>query len=148
MNLGAKIADARRKQNMTQEQLAQLLGVTRQSVSRWESDIVYPETDKIVKIAEILQVNCDYLLKKDVFENGEQKFISPITRLLKNTTGKRIKIKLIEDSDDYDLLGNECRIVDFDGEWANVEIFKRKKTENKLIPVSSIASITLIKGKE
>ena len=53
MSLGNKLAQARKKQNLTQEQLAEKLGVTRQAVSRWESDAAYPETDKIVRMAQI-----------------------------------------------------------------------------------------------
>ena len=45
MTTGQKIAWGRKAKGMTQEQLAELLGVTRQSVSRWESDTVYPETE-------------------------------------------------------------------------------------------------------
>ena len=147
MSIGSKIADTRKKQNLTQEQLAELLGVTRQSVSRWESDTVYPETDKIIKLAEILNVNCDYLLKENVSENGIQKTSNLITRLLKNALGKRIMIELYDD-DDYAFLGHESCILEFDNAWANVEIYKGKKTENKLIPISSIASITFVKVKE
>ena len=45
MTLGEKMAKLRKEQNYTQEQLAQLLGVSRQAVSRWESDLAYPETE-------------------------------------------------------------------------------------------------------
>ena len=62
MSMGARLAQARRGQNMTQEQLAEKLGVTRQAVSRWESDTAYPETDKIVRMAALFGVSCDYLL--------------------------------------------------------------------------------------
>ena len=147
MSIGSKIADARKKQNLTQEQLAELLGVTRQSVSRWESDTVYPEMDKIIKLAEILNVNCDYLLKDHVSESGEQKTNNLITRLLKNALGKQVIIETYDD-DDYDFTGRKCRILDFDNAWAVVEIYKGKKTQNKLIPVSSIAAITFVKAKE
>ena len=51
MSMGSKLAQARRKNNLTQEQLAEKLGVTRQAVSRWESDAAYPETDKIVRLS-------------------------------------------------------------------------------------------------
>ena len=51
MSMGSKLAEARRKNNLTQEQLAEQLGVSRQAVSRWESDTAYPETDKIVRMA-------------------------------------------------------------------------------------------------
>lgn len=72
MNIGDKIAKARKMQNITQEQLADLMNVTRQAVSRWESNLTYPEMDKFVKLSEILKVNCDYLLKDDVQESGEK----------------------------------------------------------------------------
>lgn len=49
MALGRKIAEARKEKNLTQEQLADLMSVTRQSISRWESDQSYPEMDKIVR---------------------------------------------------------------------------------------------------
>ena len=65
MSLGSKLAEERRKNNLTQEQLAERLGVSRQAVSRWESDAAYPETDKIVRMAALLGVSCDYLLRED-----------------------------------------------------------------------------------
>ena len=55
MSIGSKLAQARRAANLTQEQLAERLGVTRQAVSRWESDSAYPETDKIVRMARLLK---------------------------------------------------------------------------------------------
>lgn len=59
MSMGSKLAQARKQANLTQEQLAERLGVTRQAVSRWESDTAYPETDKIVRMAQILNVSCE-----------------------------------------------------------------------------------------
>ena len=49
MTLGEKLSKLRKEYNYTQEQLAYILGVSRQSISKWESDIAYPETDKLVK---------------------------------------------------------------------------------------------------
>ena len=62
MTFGDKLAKLRREQNYTQEQFADLLGVSRQSVSKWESDLAYPETDKLVKICETFNCSSDYLL--------------------------------------------------------------------------------------
>ena len=62
MTFGDKLAKLRREQNYTQEQFADLLGVSRQSVSKWESDLAYPETDKLVKICELFNCSSDYLL--------------------------------------------------------------------------------------
>lgn len=65
MKTGEKIAKARKNANLTQDQLAELLEVTRQTISKWESDLTFPETSKVVKLAEVLKVSCDYLLRED-----------------------------------------------------------------------------------
>ena len=71
MTLGDKLAKLRRENNYTQEQLADILGVSRQSVSKWESDVAYPETDKLVKLGELYNCSMDYLLKDDVGDRSE-----------------------------------------------------------------------------
>jgi transcriptional regulator with XRE-family HTH domain len=65
MKIGEKIAKARIDINLTQDQLAELLEVTRQTISKWESDLTFPETAKIARLAEVLKVSCDYLLRDD-----------------------------------------------------------------------------------
>ena len=65
MKIEEKIAMARRSINLTQDQLAELLEVTRQTISKWESGLAFPETAKISKLADVLKVSCDYLLKDD-----------------------------------------------------------------------------------
>ena len=65
MTTGEKLAVLRKKKNLTQEQLAEILGVSRQSVSRWEMDVAFPETEKLIKIGKILDCSIDYLLKAD-----------------------------------------------------------------------------------
>lgn len=148
MTFGNKLAEARRKQNITQEQLAEKLGVTRQAVSRWESDTAFPDTGKIVRMAELLGVSCDYLLKDGLDGNG-QPASGPVTRLLADVAGKRLRS--LETYEDSDLYGYDwCVIKDFDGGWANVEFVKKRKNrrETRLIPVSSIKSLVLLKEKE
>ena len=68
MTLGEKIAKQRKELNYTQEQLADILGVSRQSISKWESDIAYPETEKLIELGKIFDCSMDYLLKEDVME--------------------------------------------------------------------------------
>ena len=150
MSMGARLAQARRGQNMTQEQLAEKLGVTRQAVSRWESDAAYPETDKIVRMAQILEVSCDYLLQDGVDEKGKPA-APTVTRLLKQAQGKRVKLTFYE-GDGMPVVHEWCVIQDFDGAWANVEVVvnKRKpqKNEVRLIPLSAISTITFLKNGE
>ena len=63
MTLGDKLSKLRKENNYTQEQLASVLGVSRQAISKWESDVTYPETDKLIKISELFNCSLDYLLK-------------------------------------------------------------------------------------
>lgn len=68
MTLGEKLSKLRKSHNYTQEQLADILGVSRQSISKWESDIAYPETDKLVKMGKLFECSMDYLLNEEVTE--------------------------------------------------------------------------------
>lgn len=62
MTFGDKLAKLRKQKNLTQEQLADMLNVSRQSVSKWESDISYPETEKLISLAKLFDCSTDYLL--------------------------------------------------------------------------------------
>jgi len=150
MSLGNKLAESRKRQNLTQEQLAERLGVTRQAVSRWESDAAYPETDKIIRMAQILGVSCDYLLQDGVDEKGKPAALT-VTRLLKQAQGKRVKLTFYE-GDGMPVVHEWCVIQDFDGGWANVEVVvnqkKPQKNEIRLIPLSAISTITFLKDGE
>ena len=68
MTLGEKLSKHRKEYNYTQEQLAEILGVSRQSVSKWESDITYPETDKLIRLGKLFECSVDYLLNDDITE--------------------------------------------------------------------------------
>ena len=63
MTLGDKLAKLRKENNYTQEQLADILGVSRQAISKWESGTSYPETEKLIKLGELYDCSMDYLLK-------------------------------------------------------------------------------------
>ena len=62
-NMGSKIAGKRKDLGLTQQDLADKLSVTRQTVSRWEAGAVMPDIEKITDIASLLDVSCDYLLR-------------------------------------------------------------------------------------
>lgn len=71
MTTGEKISECRKKMGLTQEQLANTLGVTRQAVSRWESDLAFPETDNLTRMCRLFGVSCDWLLNYDGQERTE-----------------------------------------------------------------------------
>ena len=66
MALADKIIDLRKKAGWSQEQLAEHLDISRQSVSKWESGASVPELDKIIKISDLFGVTTDYLDRKSV----------------------------------------------------------------------------------
>lgn len=68
MNLSENLKKIRKDNSLSQEQLADMLGVSRQSVSKWESGGAYPEMDKMLKLCEIFNLNIDELLNKDIKE--------------------------------------------------------------------------------
>ena len=63
MTLGEKLQKLRKARSLTQEELAAQLGVSRQSLSKWESDGALPDTANIITIADLFGVSIDYLLR-------------------------------------------------------------------------------------
>lgn len=62
MDLGEKLFKLRKEKNLSQEEVAEKLNVTRQSVSKWETNQSTPDFDKIVPLCELYGVSSDYLL--------------------------------------------------------------------------------------
>lgn len=63
MPLAENLQYLRTRENLTQEQLAERLDVSRQSVSKWESSASYPEMDTIIKLCDIFHIDMDTLLR-------------------------------------------------------------------------------------
>lgn len=66
MSLGQNLQFLRKRDNITQEQLAEVLEVSRQSVSKWESDTTYPEMEKLLQLANLFHCSLDDLVQKDI----------------------------------------------------------------------------------
>lgn len=83
----------RKDNNLSQEQLADELGVSRQAISKWESAVAYPEMDKIITLCEKFNLNIDDLLHKDIREvKGEEeskknlnKYVEDFLNFITNT---------------------------------------------------------------
>lgn len=65
MEIGQKLKHARVEQNMTQEQVAAELGVSRQTVSNWENNRSYPDIVSVIRMSDLYAVSLDELLKED-----------------------------------------------------------------------------------
>ena len=96
MTLGEKLSKLRKEYNYTQEQLADILGVSRQSISKWESNITYPETDKLIELGGLFDCSMDYLLKDELTEkNGtpSENITEKVRELGKRITSDKNKVK-------------------------------------------------------
>lgn len=70
MKLSEKIIELRKAKGMTQEELAALCNVSRQSISKWEADIALPELDKLLVLSNTFHVSLDVLVKDELALNG------------------------------------------------------------------------------
>ena len=61
MSIGERICDLRKEMNLSQGQLAESLGITRQAVSKWENDLAVPDALKMIQLADILDTDIEYL---------------------------------------------------------------------------------------
>ncbi len=90
MNLGNKILKIRKENKMSQEQFAEILNVTRQTVSNWENGNNYPDIETLIKISDKFNVSLDILLK------GDKEMIKDINKKIKNNKVlKKIIVVLI-----------------------------------------------------
>lgn len=63
MNLGEKLYELRKKKNLSQENAAEKLNVTRQTISKWETNQSTPDFDKIIPLCELYEISTDELLR-------------------------------------------------------------------------------------
>ena len=63
-DIGSKIKAARIEKKLTQEQVAELLGVSRQTISNWENEKSYPDIISVIKMSEYYDISLDYSSKK------------------------------------------------------------------------------------
>lgn len=71
MTLGEKIYSLRKKNGMSQEDVANQLGLRRQTISKWELDTSVPDIKNLKLLAEIFGVSVDYLLSDEISDNAE-----------------------------------------------------------------------------
>lgn len=65
MTTGEKLQNLRKKNNYTQEELADVMNVSRQAISKWESDVAFPETEKLIVLSKLYKCSIDYLLNNE-----------------------------------------------------------------------------------
>ena len=95
MEFGQKLQKLRKEHNMSQEDLAQKIGVTRQSISKWELKNSFPETDKIILISKLFGISTDYLLLDDEYMiDYRNKNTHKVKYVIENNSISKYKNKL------------------------------------------------------
>ena len=84
MDLGKKIIEMRKNKNLSQEQLAEVLNVSRKTISNWENGKFYPDIDALVKISKCFNISLDDLLASDSNILNHLKVSTDIVRSNKN----------------------------------------------------------------
>ena len=72
MELGKQIKNCRQEANLSQEELAERVYVSRQTISNWENDKSYPDVHSLVLLSEIFQISLDKLIKGDMERMREE----------------------------------------------------------------------------
>ena len=97
MTIADRIQSLRKAKGMSQEELADKVGVSRQAVSKWESEQATPDLDKVVIMSDIFEVTTDYLLKGiEPVKSDEHKTMADVIdqKVLTEKNGTRAKTAL------------------------------------------------------
>ena len=94
MDIGVKIKNARIKANLTQEQAAETLGVSRQTISNWENEKTYPDIVSVVKMSDLYDISLDRLLKEEKPVSDYLDYLEESTNVVKSRN-KLSKLVLI-----------------------------------------------------
>jgi transcriptional regulator with XRE-family HTH domain len=84
MEIGNKLKEARNRANLTQEQVAEALAVSRQSVSNWENNRFYPDIVSVIKMSDLYSVSLDTLLKVESPMSNYYQFLEESTNVVKS----------------------------------------------------------------
>ena len=95
MTFGERLYELRNKNNLSQEELAEVLDVSRQSISKWENDKGYPEMIRLLFMSDYFDVSLDYLMRGIKKENNEEKVTADDADKISNDKYKTKNILLV-----------------------------------------------------
>lgn len=129
--LSEKILTLRKNAKLSQEQLAEKLGVSRQAISKWELGTSLPEIDKLILMSEFFNVSIDYLVKEQIEDEQHQDFNQTVTEAEKKTT-EHSKSKVIGLA--ICVIGVICLVI-----WGTISVLFPTRTEQ--ISTSSMIQV-------
>ena len=92
MDIGTKIKNARLAAKLTQEQAAEGLGVSRQTMSNWENGKTYPDIISVIKMSDLYNISLDHLLKEEKSMTNYYNYLEESTNVVKS---KHLVAKII-----------------------------------------------------
>ena len=158
--LGDNLMELRKKHGYSQQEIADMLSVSRQTISNWESGQGAPALDKAYELARIYKISLDDLVGNEVrsmAENQKEKD----THVLKKAIGRICILDcsdwdvLLWDGAEEDASGNiRVKILDVNGTWIKIEYTRRKEgtifqkeTAQRLVDLSKIHGIRFEEGE-
>ncbi len=140
MTLGNKIVELRKKRNLTQEQLSEKLGITRQTLSNWEKDITNPDIIQAKNIASFFKITLDDLTDNKLEINCSKK------NILCNLVNKNCNLDML--SDDYnEVFGKVCTILEANDEFVKFSFKDKSKVIEKLVDINLITSFRVVESE-
>lgn len=142
MTFGDQLSKARKEKEFTQEELAEKLNLSRQTILRWEKNQVFPDISNLKAVAQVLDVSFDYLLGEDKTNKVPSSKLS-LTDVL---VGKEVRLVIYEESlDNYlAIYDNNCLVLDIAEDMVQVQYTDKNELQMKIIPLSVIQSFTLV----
>lgn len=144
--LGEKLMRLRKKQGYSQQEVADKLSVSRQTISNWECDQALPAVDKAMELAQLYNISLDDLMENEIeiVSNNKTKDL----HLLQYLIGKTCTLECTRDAYLLDISTSDGKvlIVDVNDDWVKVQYhrtkkgsFIKKETVTKLIDLSFIS---------
>lgn len=141
MKLEERFYNLRKEKNKTQEELAELLSVSRQTISNWETGNAIPTIDKVIELAKVYNISLDELV-------GIQAKSSKISTLLHSLTGEICTIYLFEDDNELDhnsIVGRNvyknATVIEVGLQTILIEYKEKKQNITKMIFLDQIVYI-------
>lgn len=112
MTLGQRIMQIRTENALSQEQFGEMLGTTRQTVSRWELDQAYPEISKIVMMSNLFSVSVDSIIKDGIstFDDGNTPYTCGVYRSKTSAIVETVKYALVYYKRENNIIGAKLYI--------------------------------------
>lgn len=141
MAIGNKIVSLRKKYNYTQEKLANKVGVSRQTLSNWESDLTSPDLTQAKILSELFKISLDELCDNNLEITCKDESESIFNDIL----GKTIYLTFTDDYFD-DNINSETpvKLINCNEDFIKIEYTNNKKSVSKLIDINLIDALRVV----